>query len=131
VNLINQKREQLHNMSSLALGQKGRLKKRVEFTALRRRKLYNIGFGDVMPDGQVDDKVNTNNSDLVKVLGTVISIIQSFLNENMEAKIFFTGSTQQRTDLYITILRRNYVELTKEFIISTLVGKEGEKENHL
>jgi len=43
-----------------------------------------------MPDGQVDDKVNTNNSDLVKVLGTVISIIQSFLNENMEAKIFFT-----------------------------------------
>jgi hypothetical protein len=53
-----------------------------------------------MPDGQVDDKVNTNNSDLVKVLGTVISIIQSFLNENMEAKIFFTGSTQQRTDLY-------------------------------
>ncbi len=47
-----------------------------------------------MPDGQVDDKVNTNNSDLVKVLGTVISIIQSFLNENMEAKIFFTGSTQ-------------------------------------
>ncbi len=41
-------------------------------------------------------------------------IIQSFLNENMEAKIFFTGSTQQRTDLYITILRRNYVELTKE-----------------
>jgi hypothetical protein len=84
-----------------------------------------------MPDGQADDKVNTNNSDLVKVLGTVISIIQSFLNENMEAKIFFTGSTQQRTDLYITILRRNYVELTREFIISTLVGKEGEKENHL
>ncbi len=60
-----------------------------------------------MPDGQVDDKVNTNNSDLVKVLGTVIRIIQSFLNENMEAKIFFTGRTQQRTDLYITILRRN------------------------
>ena len=80
-----------------------------------------------MPDGQADDRVNTNHSDLVKVLGTVISIIQSFLNENMEAKIFFTGSTQQRTDLYITILRRNYVELTKEFIISTLVGKEGEK----
>jgi hypothetical protein len=31
-----------------------------------------------MPDGQVDDKANKNNSDLLKVLGTVISIIQSF-----------------------------------------------------
>jgi len=57
-----------------------------------------------MPDGQVDDKVNTNNSDLVKVLGTVISIIQSFLNENMEAKIFFTGSTQQRTEYILLFL---------------------------
>ena len=75
-----------------------------------------------MPDGQVDDKVNTNNSDLVKVLGTVISIIQSFLNENMEAKIFFTGSTQQRPDLYITF---HYCP-TKVMAISytSLVGQE-------
>jgi len=69
----------------ISIGPKGRLKKRVEFTALRRRKLYNIGFGDVMPDGQVD-KVNTNNSDLVKVLGTVISIIQSFRTQIFDFK---------------------------------------------
>jgi hypothetical protein len=34
--------------------------------------LYNLGFGDLLPDGKIDDKVTSNNGDIIKVLSTVI-----------------------------------------------------------
>jgi hypothetical protein len=68
----------------------------------------------------VDDKIESNNDDIVKVLATVIHIIQNFLADNPRARVFFTGSTVQRTEVYRLILARYFTELSKRYWITAL-----------
>jgi hypothetical protein len=97
--------------------------KRVEFTSMGLPDIYNVGFGDVLPDGTIDDESKSNNGDMFKVLVTVVHIIKDFLNKYPKRKIFFTGSTQSRTSLYNRILRMYHIELGASYIITMLVRK--------
>jgi hypothetical protein len=55
--------------------------------------LYNLGFGDFDPiTNQIDDKVVSDNGDLIKVMATVISLALKFLDDNPMAMVFFEGS---------------------------------------
>ena len=60
---------------------KQEIEKAVEFTAMDIPDHYNIGFGDQLPDGTLDDTIGSNNGDIVKVLATVIKVLTSFLSE--------------------------------------------------
>ena len=62
------------------------VEKIVEFTPLAIENIYNLGFGDLLPDGSIDDKANSNNGDIIKVLSTVIYIIKDFTEENPKYK---------------------------------------------
>jgi hypothetical protein len=90
-------REEISEYTFISNGPKGQITKVVQFQPLQRENLYNIGFGDLTASGTVDDKIESNNDDIVKVLATVIHIIQNFLTENAQARVFFMGSTVQRT----------------------------------
>lgn len=79
-------------------------------------------IGDMLPDGSVDDKSISNNGDIVKVLATVVSILRNFIDENPQAYIAFTGSTNERTKLYGRILSTYYYTLSKEFKIMAFVN---------
>jgi len=70
--------------------------------------IVNMGFGDVLPDGSIDDKANSNNGDIVKVLGTIVQIMIDFTNKFPDLEIFFTGSTPERSKLYFRIIRTHY-----------------------
>ncbi len=83
-----------------------------------------MGFGDVLPDGSIDDKANSNNGDIVKVLGTIIQIMIDFSNKFPSTEIFFAGSTPERSKLYLRIARTHYRSLSKIFTISILEPKE-------
>lgn len=76
------------------------IKKVAEFTHTGRGKIVNMAFGDLMPDGSIDDTVNSNNGDLVMVLATTIEILKMYTVRFPDAEIFFTGSTKARTQLY-------------------------------
>lgn len=104
----------------ISIGRK-RIIKAVDFSLTSVKGLYNIGFGDLLPNGSMDDKVNSNNGDIFKVLSTIAQIIRDFTAEFPNAKIVFTGSTNERTKLYGRILRMYYQEFRKEFIISAFV----------
>lgn len=108
----------------VSIGPKGQIKKRIEFTPLKKRNYYNIGFGDVLQNGQVSDTVYSNNQDIVKVLSTVIEVIKDFLKQHPSAKVFLTGSTADRTNFYVRILKRYYEDFSKYFIITALVQDE-------
>lgn len=95
--------------------------KLVEFSTTRTPDLYNLGFGDLLPDGTVDDKVKSNNGDIVKVLVTVVQIIRDFSAQYPNAKIVFVGSTQERTKLYTRIIKIYYEDFCKEFKITVLI----------
>lgn len=100
---------------------KRNIKKVVEFTSTSIENTYNMGFGDLKPDSSVDDISNSNNGDIIKVLSTVIHIIKEFTGIYPHIKIVFTGSTKDRTLLYNRILKMNYYEFSKNFIITGLV----------
>jgi hypothetical protein len=98
------------------------VKKIVEFTPLAFKNLYNLGFGDLMANGKIDDIVNSNNGDIIKVLSTVIHIVKDFTETNPEAKIAFKGSTIERTVLYQRIIITYLSTFKKEFLITALEG---------
>lgn len=89
----------------------------IEFTYAGWGKIVNMGFGDLLSDNTVDDKVNSNNGDLIMVLGTAIEILKTYTAQFPDAEIFFTGRTHARTLLYSRIVKNYYYEFTKEFTI--------------
>jgi hypothetical protein len=60
------------------------------------KNILNLGFGDLLPDGSVNDTSNSINGDIVKVLATIISIIEDFTTEYPDIKVVFAGSTVRR-----------------------------------
>ena len=94
----------------------------VQFTPLKTPGYFNLGFGDLKDDGSVDDLAETNNDDLIKVIATIGFIISDFFKNNKGAVIFFSGSTVQRTNVYQIILKRNYEQLCKKYILSALIA---------
>jgi hypothetical protein len=95
--------------------------KLVEFSTTSTPGVYNLGFGDLLPDGTIDDKANSNNGDIVLVLVTIVQIIIDFTSKHPDAKIVFAGSTHGRTNLYARILKLYYQDFSKEFRITALI----------
>ena len=80
-----------------------------------------MGFGDLLPNGSIDDKANSNNGDIVRVLATMVQILIDFTSKFPDTEVFFSGSTQERTKLYTRILRTYYVSFNKQFTINVLI----------
>ncbi|HLX65616.1 MAG TPA: hypothetical protein VKR41_01430 [Puia sp.] len=97
------------------------IKKVVEFVPLKVRNVVNLGFGDLLPDGSFDDKANSNNGDILKVLATVVHILKYYISQNPEIAVFFTGSTKDRTRLYTRIIRTYYSLFAKEFVLYGII----------
>lgn len=99
--------------------------KTVIFTPTEYEDIVNLGFGDLMPDGTVDDVTQSNNGDMAIVLATVIEIVRTFITEHPRNTIFFKGSTPQRTRFYQRIIKNYYKEFASEFIIIALIQERG------
>jgi hypothetical protein len=103
---------------------KKRIDKVVDFVPLGIKNIMNMGFGDLLPDGSMDDTANSNNGDITKVLATVIQILKGFTADYPQIEVFFMGSTYERTKLYARILKTYYSIFDREFIITALIGSE-------
>lgn len=105
------------------------IEKVVIFDGTPKERIFQLGFGDLGEDGEIDDMANSNNGDMVKVLVTILHIIRDFLKEHPEAKIVFLGSTPVRTALYQRIFKKYGHEFVSEFELSgiSIVGHELEE----
>ena len=65
-----------------SIGTKGTIKKLVQFSATSQNDIFNVGFGDIQSNGEIDDKSESNNGDITKVLVTIISIIFDYTNSH-------------------------------------------------
>ena len=54
------------------------IEKIVEFTPTTFKNIFNLAFGDLLPDGTIDDIAKSNNGDIAKVLSTVVKILDDF-----------------------------------------------------
>jgi hypothetical protein len=105
------------------------IEKIVEFTPLQISNTFNIAFGDALPDGSLDDMANSNNGDIIKVLSTVVKILEDFTDRFPESTVFFAGSTGERTMLYVRIIKTYYSLFKEKFDISAIiVSKEDFKQ---
>ena len=100
------------------------IQKVVVFAPTTFENIYNVGFGDLLADGSIDDKISSNNGDIVKVLSTIIQILREFTLNKPGIKIVFAGSNTTRTKLYQRMLVTYYDIFSKEFIISGLIETE-------
>ncbi len=99
--------------------------KLVQFKPTWDPDIINLGFGDELPDGTIDDKSISDNGDTIKVLATVVQIANDFLERFSGKKIAFTGSTPNRTKLYLRILRMYFSEFSENFLISAYSERDG------
>jgi hypothetical protein len=111
----------INNYFFISVGKK-RIVKHVAFTPIGVGNLVNMGFGDLQPGGAVDDKANSNNGDMVRVLATMVHILLDFTTNFPAVEVFFTGSTDERTRLYSRIVRTYYRTFSKDFRINVLVS---------
>lgn len=109
-------------------GDKGQFQIGVQFTLFVEPSLYNLGFGVLDENGEIDDSIVLNNGDRNKILATVAGVAQIFLHQHPKTSIFFAGNTSARTRLYRRAISINYHELNKSF---NIVGIADDLENSL
>jgi hypothetical protein len=100
----------------VSVGNKGRIKKLVEYTETGTENVYNLAFGDYDEETKsINDFSVTNNGDSLKVLATVASTVYAFTEKYPDSWIFATGSTAVRTRLYRMGITNNLEEIRADF----------------
>jgi hypothetical protein len=108
----------------ISIGKKGPIPKRITFTNTELAYVYNLAFGDVDENGDLDDFRISDNGDRNKILATVFYIVEAYTRKFPERWIYFKGSTVERTRLYRIAVGLNFEELSQKFEIFALVNEE-------
>jgi hypothetical protein len=95
-----------------SVGPRGRILKRVEYKKVWGSVSdYNLSFGDVDKDDEIDDLVVTDNRDSKKILATVAFTVTIFMNKYPNKLVLVKGSTEARTRLYRIGISNNLEEI--------------------
>ena len=108
-------------------GPKGRIRKIIQFHMLQTAPdvIYNLGFGDWIPEAdEVDDLVVSNNKDRKKVLATVARAVIDFTENRRDAFIVVEGSTASRTRLYQMGIAEFHDDISAMFHISGMINDQ-------
>ena len=103
-------------------GVKGKIQKVIIFT-LEINGKWNLGFGD-WENNDVDDKVMTNNQDVVKVIGTVAKVTYDFFDNHPDAIVVIKPVDEKRKKLYNIVFQRHYAFIKEKFLINGSINKE-------
>ncbi len=109
--------EQFETYDFISSGIKGNVEKRVKFQLVETNDIYNLAFGDIDENNEIDDYSITDNKDMPKVLATIAFIARVFLEKYPQRTIIFRGSTAERTRLYRMAIGNNLDELITLFDI--------------
>lgn len=101
----------------LSVGKKGIILKRIVFAPTEYKNVYNLVFGDIDINGEINHQSTSNNGDRNKILATLMHAIDTYLNLYPERIITFTGSTLERTRLYRIAISLNIEYLATKFNI--------------
>ncbi|WP_435353643.1 DUF6934 family protein [Emticicia sp. SJ17W-69] len=106
-----------NTFSFISVGRKGLILKVVRFDEIED-EIFNLGFGDFDFEKQtLSDTIVSDNGDMEKILATVVSILNKFLQNNPKYSVFIVGSTLSRTRLYQIAINRYYDDFSSYFEI--------------
>jgi hypothetical protein len=103
-------------------GKMGTFQNVVQFTLIDNTKICSLGFGVLQPDGSIDDKIVTNNGNMLKILATVANTVYTFTSKYPEYAVAAEGSTKSRTNLYRRMLIQYYDTIVQDFYIFGING---------
>jgi|SRR5690606_21050432 len=101
----------------ISSGRHGAIQKRIVFMPTELGHVYNLAFGDVDENGEVDDYIVSDNGDRNKILATVVAAISKYTERYPGRYVYFQGSTMERTRLYRMAIGINLDELSETFEI--------------
>jgi hypothetical protein len=101
----------------LSVGPKGIIPKRIEFMPTGYKDVFNLAFGDISNDGELNDVSISGNDDRDKILSTIAYAVDIYLSRYPQRWIYFKGSTPARIRLYRMAIGINFQELTKKYVI--------------
>ena len=104
-----------------SIGPRGIITMIVQFKQTNDPEVYNLAFGNILPDGKVDDHTKNDNKDRNKILATVAATVYEFTARYPDRYVFFKGSTEERTRLYRIALSLNLSRLSIDFEIYGVV----------
>ena len=99
----------------VSIGKKGAIPKKIIFTSIEFDDVYNLAFGDVNENGELDDYKISDNGDRNKILATIFSVVDFYTKKYPERWIAFRRSTKERTRLYRIAIGLNLEELCQIF----------------
>jgi hypothetical protein len=105
----------------ISTGPKGEIIKVIQFSQTSEPTIYNLAFGNLTINGDIDDITVNDNKDRNKILATIAFAVYDFTERKYGITLFFTGSTPERTRLYRMAISLNLNELRKDFHIYGLV----------
>lgn len=74
--------------------------------------LFQLIFGDLLPNGDIDIYSISNNQDMRLILTTVVGTLAKFFEKYPQKMVAFTGSTTSRTRLYRATIAK-FIETTE------------------
>lgn len=87
--------------------------------------IYNLALLDYIPnENKWDDKSNSNNGDLPKIMRTVLVVILQFFEKNPNKIIYIEGNTEIRKKLYDRIIKNYYQDFSNQvgILVDTGLG---------
>lgn len=109
--------DDLSEFKFISIGKNGQARKGVIFMPMGDSDVYNLAFGDLKENGEIDDFAISNNGDRNKILGTIAWIVELYTNRYPDRIIRFTGSTSARTRLYRMAISVNLEKLSEKYEI--------------
>ena len=73
----------------ISTGKNGNILKRIAFTKTESDNVYNLVFGDVDNDGEINDYSVSNNGDRNKILATVVKTIGDYIPKDIRNDGYF------------------------------------------
>jgi hypothetical protein len=84
-----------------------------------------LAFGDWKKD-DFDDKVMTNNQDVVRVIATVAKVTYCFFEDYPDAILVIDPVDEKRKKLYNIVFQRHAKTIKETFIIMAAIGEKYE-----
>lgn len=99
----------------LSEGPKGIIKKIIEYQHFENG-VFNLAFGDLdEASGKLIDYSRSKNGDRDKILSTIASTVDDFLNQHPTAVVVAKGITPAKTRLYQMAINKHRREIDKKF----------------
>jgi hypothetical protein len=103
------------------------IKKVITYTPhFQNLKIFNLALGDLQDNGELSDLNVSNNSDMHKVIATVVCTMFHFFERYPDYMLHVKGSTLDRTRLYRIIIGREFQEAEKYFEIYGVIDSQVE-----